>query len=81
MKWVLMALIRGYQTTLSPDHGLMKPLFPQGFCRFYPSCSEYGHVCIARHGVFKGAFLSAWRIVRCNPLSVGGVDEPPTKNK
>ncbi len=79
MKWVLMGIIRGYQMTLSPDHGLIKPLFPEGFCRFYPSCSEYGHDSIGRFGAGKGLVLTFLRILRCNPFSLGGTDPVPTK--
>lgn len=43
-------------------------------CRFVPSCSEYSYQAVEKYGVFKGLFLSLKRIVRCNPLSKGGVD-------
>ena len=79
MKWLLIHLIRAYQLTLSPDHGLVKPLFPQGFCRFYPSCSQYGHDSIERFGARKGLLLSFWRVLRCNPLSSGGLDPVPNQ--
>jgi len=77
MKWVLMCLIRGYQRSLSPDHGLIKFLFPDGFCRFYPSCSQYSHDSIDRFGAGKGLFLTLWRILRCTPFSSGGNDPVP----
>ncbi|TAL50171.1 membrane protein insertion efficiency factor YidD [Patescibacteria group bacterium] len=76
-RFLTLKAIRLYQNTLSLDHGPLKYLFPGGFCRFYPSCSEYGYVCVERHGTLKGGFLAAWRIVRCNPFSAGGIDEPP----
>jgi len=79
MKWVLMRIIRGYQMTLSPDHGLVKPLFPDGFCRFHPSCSQYGHDSISRFGAGKGLYLTVLRILRCNPFSNGGLD--PVQNQ
>jgi putative membrane protein insertion efficiency factor len=56
-----------YQWTLSPDHGWLRPLYPYGFCRFYPSCSQYGKVAIQKHGVIKGGAQALWRILRCNP--------------
>ncbi|NQV90635.1 membrane protein insertion efficiency factor YidD [Candidatus Uhrbacteria bacterium] len=71
--------IRLYQKTLSLDHGPLKHLFPGGYCKFYPSCSQYGHTCIERHGVFKGGAFTGWRILRCNPFSAGGIDEAPDK--
>ena len=67
-------LIRLYQKTISPDHGLMKDRFPGGFCRFAPSCSEYSHHAIHKYGLLKGGLKGAWRILRCNPCSKGGVD-------
>ncbi len=76
---VALKIIRLYQKTLSFDHGLPSVLFPEGYCRFYPSCSEYGHQCIERHGVIRGGVYTLWRVLRCNPFNPGGVDEPPTK--
>lgn len=62
-------MIRGYQVAISP-------LFPPT-CRFYPSCSEYALEAVKIHGAYKGAWLSAWRICRCNPWNKGGVDLVP----
>jgi len=88
MRWVfalprlmLLGVIRLYQKTLSFDHGLPSKLYPQGYCRFYPTCSQYGYKCIEDHGVMKGGVLTAWRILRCNPFNQGGVDEPPGKKE
>jgi hypothetical protein len=68
--------IRLYQRTLSPNHG---PL-DQGFrgCRYYPSCSEYTVRAVEARGVTVGLLKGAWRILRCNPFSRGGVDDPST---
>ena len=44
-------------------------------CRYYPSCSSYGLQQFQQRGVALGAILTAWRILRCNPFSRGGVDE------
>jgi hypothetical protein len=46
-------------------------------CRFQPSCSDYAAEAITRHGVFVGSALASWRILRCNPLSRGGLDLVP----
>ena len=43
-------------------------------CRFVPSCSEYCYQAVEKYGVIKGLFLGLKRILRCNPLSKGGVD-------
>lgn len=67
-------LIRFYQKTLSLDHGPFKFLFPNGFCRFYPSCSEYGYECIRNYGAIRGGYRAFLRILRCNPFHAGGYD-------
>ncbi|MCK5617191.1 membrane protein insertion efficiency factor YidD [Candidatus Pacearchaeota archaeon] len=66
-----------YQKTLSPDHSpLMKPLFPNGHCKYHPSCSEYSKKSLKKHGFVRGMIQSIWRVLRCNPWSKGGVDLP-----
>lgn len=77
MRFLLLSCIRFYQKTLSPDHGLLRRLYPLGFCRFTPTCSSYGHDAIKLHGVFRGIFLTFARIARCNPWSKGGHDPVP----
>jgi len=69
-------IIHGYQKTFSPDHGFMRHLFPHGYCRFTPTCSDYGHAVIKKHGVIWGGLKAFWRILRCNPWSRGGEDLP-----
>jgi len=64
MKLILTALTRTYQ------------LFSSAFaprCKYYPSCSNYALTAINRHGV-KGVVMASYRILRCNPWSLGGVD-------
>lgn len=73
----LLWLIRIYQKTLSPDHGLPKIFFPHGYCKFHPTCSDYGYQAIEKHGIFKGVPMSVWRVLRCNPCSRGGIDQVP----
>jgi uncharacterized protein len=51
-------------------------LVPAGTCKFHPSCSEYAIQALRKHGLFKGSALAAWRLLRCNPWSHGGVDYP-----
>ena len=46
--------------------------------RFYPSCSEYSRVSFIRHGFMRGIWLSAARILRCNPWNPGGWDPVPS---
>ena len=73
-KFVALKLIRAYQKTLSFDHGPMKRLYPQGFCRFHPTCSQYTYDAINKYGVIWGSGMGFWRICRCNPWSKGGED-------
>jgi putative membrane protein insertion efficiency factor len=49
-------------------------------CKYYPSCSNYTILAIEEFGV-KGLFMSAWRLVRCNPFSNGGVDYPSESSR
>ena len=49
-------------------------------CRFYPTCSDYTAQALERHGVLKGLFLGARRLVRCHPWGgCGGVDPVPER--
>ncbi|XBH21273.1 membrane protein insertion efficiency factor YidD [Jonesiaceae bacterium BS-20] len=48
-------------------------------CRFYPSCSNYAVQAVRVHGAFKGTGLALWRILRCNPWNLGGIDDVPPK--
>jgi len=68
-KAAAMRCIRFYQATLSPDHGPLRHLFPYGFCKHDPTCSQYGSEQIARHGVVVGCCKATWRIIGCNPWS------------
>ncbi len=69
MKQILLLLVRGYQRLISP-------MFPPS-CRFTPSCSQYSHEAISRHGVAKGLWLAVKRVGRCNPWNPGGYDPVP----
>jgi len=73
-RYILVKIIRIYQKTFSFDHGFFKVLFPYGYCRFHPTCSEYAAQAIAKYGVIKGGAKAAWRILRCNPFNKGGFD-------
>jgi putative membrane protein insertion efficiency factor len=66
--WALLTLLRGYQRFLSP-------LFPPS-CRYYPTCSAYALQAIAFYGPVRGLGKALWRLLRCHPLSRGGVDLP-----
>lgn len=53
---------------------LISPALPPR-CKYYPSCSSYAVQAVRELGVIRGTILAAWRVVRCNPWSLGGVDE------
>jgi len=65
----LLSLIWLYRVTLGVVLG--------GQCRFYPTCSAYAEQAIRESGAVRGLALAVWRVVRCSPLSKGGVDYPP----
>ena len=71
MRKVLIALIRVYQVCVSP---LIPPR-----CKYYPSCSQYAIEAIRVHGAWRGMGLAIWRLLRCNPLSDGGLDPVPPR--
>jgi putative membrane protein insertion efficiency factor len=71
---LVVRLIKFYQRTLSFDHGPLKSAYPHGFCRFNPTCSQYGVEAIEKYGLIKGGIMTSWRILRCNPWSKGGND-------
>jgi uncharacterized protein len=75
----VLKLIKTYQKTLSFDHGFIKIFFPGGYCKYHPTCSEYGYQAIEKYGIIKGGSMAFWRILRCNPFSKGGYD--PIDNK
>ncbi len=53
---------------------LISPALPAR-CRYYPTCSAYAEQAIRELGPVRGAIVAAWRVLRCNPLSPGGIDE------
>jgi len=66
---VALWLLRGYKVLISP--------YFAGSCRFLPSCSEYAVIAIDRHGVMRGSWLAARRLMRCHPLCASGHDPVP----
>jgi hypothetical protein len=55
---------------------LVSPLFPPS-CRFVPTCSQYAKQAILAHGLARGSYLAARRILRCPPFHPGGYDPVP----
>ena len=64
-------LIRFYQVVISP-------ILPS-VCRFEPTCSQYTLEALKVHGLLKGGFLGAKRILSCNPWGRRGYDPVPPK--
>ncbi len=73
-RYIAIQIIKVYQKTLSFDHGIFKYLYPYGYCRFKPTCSEYAIQALEKYGFIKGGFKAVWRVLRCNPWSKGGHD-------
>ena len=61
------AMIKVYQKTLSPDHGPLKVLFPDGCCIHTETCSMYGKRVIKEQGLIIGGLLTFKRILTCTP--------------
>lgn len=71
MKKLFILLIKFYRKFISP----LKP----PVCKYYPTCSCYAMQAIEKFGVIRGTALASWRILRCNPWSLGGIDYVPEK--
>lgn len=69
MKTIVLLLIKGYRTALSPFLGT--------HCRFQPTCSSYTYEAIEKHGLFRGTVLGIRRLLRCHPFHEGGIDPVP----
>ena len=67
--WVCRGAIRIYQATLSSHLPTQ--------CKFTPTCSHYGLGCIRKYGTLRGGLLTSWRLIRCSPLTRGGMDPIP----
>jgi putative membrane protein insertion efficiency factor len=68
-RYAVIGLLKLYRLVISPTYGQV--------CGYFPSCSAYGLEAVTVHGVLKGGWLTARRILRCNPWSTGGIDPVP----
>ena len=66
MTALAMLLVRAYRAFVSP---LLGPS-----CKYHPTCSQYALDALRELGFARGTVLAAWRLLRCNPWSHGGVD-------
>lgn len=74
LKYVFIYLIRIYQSL---------PLSSHGYCRYYPTCSDYTIAALKKYGAVKGLYLGIKRILRCNIGGSHGCDfllTPSEKN-
>jgi putative membrane protein insertion efficiency factor len=67
VKRLLLWPIAAYQRWISPA-------LPQR-CKYYPTCSNYAAQAVKELGPVRGSIVAAWRLLRCNPLSDGGIDD------
>lgn len=67
--YLLTSLIKIYKIFISA-------LLPAS-CRYYPTCSAYAAEALQKHGLFKGFYLAAKRVLSCNPYFDGGYDPVP----
>ncbi|MBI4599777.1 membrane protein insertion efficiency factor YidD [Candidatus Uhrbacteria bacterium] len=74
MTRAIIFLIGIYQRVLSPDHSWVSCFFPNGYCRFYPTCSRYAQAAVKKYGIVRGAARAARRLLSCHPWHAGGVD-------
>ena len=69
LAWPLLGLVWLYRYAISPLVGAN--------CRFEPTCSHYAEQALTTHGLWKGAILMGWRLLRCNPAGEYGYDPVP----
>jgi len=66
---VLKAPIHVYRWTIRPWTGWR--------CRHLPTCSDYALEAIDTNGAWRGAWLTASRLLRCQPFGTSGYDPVP----
>lgn len=69
MIFPFLVLIKIYKLFISP---LLRPA-----CRYTPTCSVYAVEALKKHGLFKGGYLAAKRILSCHPWGGSGYDPVP----
>ena len=75
MSAVVIWVLRGLRALLLPFQSMVS-LTPRS-CRYEPTCSQYTYTALERHGVFRGGWLAAKRLARCQPWGGSGYDPVP----
>ena len=66
LKKICHAMLNWYKRALSPIFGR--------HCAYTPTCSMYSYDAIEKYGAIIGIFMTACRLIRCNPFVKGGFD-------
>lgn len=61
----LLAFIRLYQKTLSPNKGRFRHILANKICLHHPHCSEYGYECIEKYGTWTWLQYTTTRVLSC----------------
>ena len=75
MRALVRIFVRSYQVVVSPALSFLSG--PHSGCRFAPTCSEYFLQAVEVHGLLRGGFLGAKRLLRCHPWGGSGFDPVP----
>ncbi len=68
-KYLLLGIFYIFRFCISP--------FIPHTCKFTPTCSVYASESTKEWGFFVGIFLTAKRLLKCNPFTKGGLDPVP----
>lgn len=75
MKKTIIKFIIFYKEAISPFWASSPLVVFNSSCRFYPTCSDYAIEAVSKYGAYRGTRKAVGRILRCNPLFKGGIDE------
>jgi putative membrane protein insertion efficiency factor len=65
-RWLVLGPLAVYRRVISPA-------LPRR-CKYEPTCSHYAGQAVREFGILRGVLLAGWRLLRCNPFSLGGFD-------
>lgn len=64
---VFIRAVRLYQIVLSPDHSWLKHLYPYGYCRHEPTCSQFAVESLRALPLPIALWRIMKRILSCHP--------------